>query len=91
MAISIKRVKNERGVKLGSLNIGDTFLYDSGDTFLYDNRVGVMVDRNGHAFPLDLTTCHEMTVHGTYPFCKALPLDTIVLPVEVEMTYKVVG
>ena len=83
MAITIKRVKNERGVKLDSLNIGDTFLYD--------NRVGVMIDRNGHAFPLDLTTCHEMAVHGTYPFCKALPLDTIVLPVEVEMTYKVVG
>lgn len=83
MAITIKRVKNERGVKLGSLNIGDTFLYD--------NRVGVMISRNDQAFPLDLTTCHEMGVHDTYPFGKVPPPDTIVLPVKVEMTYKVVG
>ena len=84
MAITIKRTKNERGVKLGSLRIGDTFLYD--------NRVGVMISRNDQAFPLDLTTCYEMSVHDdTYPFVKVLSPDTIVLPVEVEMTYKVVG
>lgn len=83
MAITIKRVKNESGVKLGSLRIGDTFLYD--------NRVGVMIDCNDYMVPLDLTTCHEMAVPDTYPFAKTLPPDTIVLPVEVEMTYKVVG
>lgn len=83
MAITIKRVKNERGVQLGSLKVGDTFLYD--------NRVGVIASRNGHDYPMDFTTCCEMAVHGTYPFVKTLPPETIVLPVEVEMTYKVVG
>lgn len=83
MAISIKRVKNERGVALHTLKVGDTFLYD--------NRIGVMIDHNDHAFPLDLTTCHEMAVHNTYPFVKALSPDTIVLPVEIELHYKVVG
>ena len=88
MAIEIKRVKNERGVKLGSLKLGDTFLYD--------NRVGVMVERNGHAFALDLTTCGNFKAtrsYGKWDAYKAPELDpeTIVLPVEVEMTYKVVG
>lgn len=87
--LTIGRVKNDRGVKLGSLKVGDTFLYD--------NRVGVMVDRNGHCFPLDLTTCTN--------FRKSLPArewmpheygaelgpEVIVLPIEVELTYKVVG
>lgn len=84
MAIKISRTKNERGVKLGSLNIGDTFLYD--------NRVGVMIDRNGHAFPLDLTTCRNFrrNVCGNV-YTGELDNDVIVLPVEVEMTYKVVG
>lgn len=89
MAIKISREKNDRGVKLGSLKVGDTFLYD--------NRVGVMVDRNGHCFPLDLTTCTN--------FRKSLPArewmpheygaeltpEDIVLPVSVELSYKVVG
>ena len=84
MAITIKRVKNERGVKLGSLCIGDTFLYD--------NHVGVMIDRNGHAFPLDLTTCTNFR-HNPYSdtYKDELDNDVIVLPIEVEMTYKVVG
>lgn len=84
MAIKISRAKNERGVELGSLRIGDTFLYD--------NRVGVMVDRNGHAFPLDLTTCHNFrrNVCGNV-YTGELDPETIVLPVDVEMTYKVVG
>lgn len=84
MAITIKRVKNERGVELGSLLVGDTFLYD--------NRVGVMVERNGHPFPLDLTTC--TTFHRNHSgnlYTGDLNDDIIVLPVEVEMTYKVVG
>ena len=81
MAISIKREKNERGVTLGSLNIGDTFLYD--------NRVGVMIDRNGHAFPLDLTTCGNF--RNGNRFSGELKPEDIVLPVEVELRYKVVG
>lgn len=84
MAITIKRMKNERGVKLGSLNIGDTFLYD--------NRVGLMVERNGHAFPIDLTTCHNFRCnHCGNTYTGELDDNVIVLPVEVEMTYKVVG
>lgn len=85
MAISIKRTKNERGVKLGSLHIGDTFLYD--------NRVGVMIDRNGHAFPLDLTTCSNFrrNHYGNTYSGGELDNDVVVLPIEIEMTYKVVG
>lgn len=83
MAIIIKRMKNERGVKLGSLKIGDTFLYD--------NRVGIMVDRNGHTFPLDLTTCCEMRKKESYPYRPVLEPEDIVLPIDVELAYKVVG
>lgn len=84
MAIKISREKNERGVMLGSLKVGDTFLYD--------NHVGVMIDRNGHAFPLDLTTCRNFRHNVCGDIYKGeLDSDTIVLPVSVEMTYKVVG
>ena len=88
MAITIKRAKNERGVKLSSLNVGDTFLYD--------NRVGVVVERNGHGFYLDLTTCRNFRHKFTRPlgmedYGAEIPPETIVLPVEVEMVYKVVG
>lgn len=83
MAITIKRVKNERGVKLGSLKVGDTFLYD--------NRVGVIACHCGNMFPMDLTTCQDMSEHNAYSFTKMLPPDQVVLPVEVEMTYKVMG
>lgn len=83
MAITIKRVKDERGVPLGSLKVGDTFMYD--------NRIGVIASRNGHDFPLEFSTCCEMVMHDSYPFVKTLPPDTVVLPVEVEVGYKVVG
>lgn len=83
MAITIKREKNERGIKLGSLKIGDTFLYD--------NRIGVIAVRNGHEYPMDFTTCCEMHRRAEFPYGPLLGLDTIVLPVAVEMTYKVVG
>lgn len=87
MAITIKRTKNERGVKLDSLKVGDTFLYD--------NRIGVMIERNGHAFPIDLTTCGNFRKSSLYEskrvYGAELSGSEIVLPVEVEMTYKVVG
>lgn len=88
MAIKISREKNERGVTLGSLKVGDTFFYD--------NRVGVMVERNGHAFALDLTTCANFRAtrsYGKWDNFEAPELtpETIVLPVSVELTYKVVG
>ena len=87
--LTIGRVKNDRGVKLGSLKVGDTFLYD--------NRVGVMVDRNGHCFPLDLTTCTNFRkslparTWMPHEYGAELTPETVVLPVEVEVTYKVVG
>jgi len=89
MAITIKREKNERGVKLSSLKVGDTFLYD--------NRVGVMVERNGHAFPIDMTTCGNFRVIDPRYWRNAehrngeLPPEAIVLPISVELSYKVVG
>ena len=89
MAIKISCEKNERGVKLGSLKVGDTFLYD--------NRVGVIVERNGHSFPIDLTTCGNFRVidptfrrSASYKN-NELPPTAIVLPISIEMTYKVVG
>lgn len=83
MAITIKRVKNERGVTLGSLKVGDTFMYD--------NRIGVIAARNGHEYPMDFATCCEMHRRAEYPYGPSLGPDAIVIPVSVEMTYKVVG
>lgn len=83
MAIVFKREKNERGVKLGSLKVGDTFLYD--------NRVGVMVERNGHAFALDLTTCGNFRYNNVRQYSSELEPDEIVVPITIEMHYKVAG
>ena len=87
MAINIKRVKNERGVALHTLKVGDTFLYD--------NRVGVIASRNGHDFPLDLTTCSDFRKSFLYgaarQYGEVLLGSEIVLPVEIELTYKVMG
>lgn len=87
MAIIITREKNNRGVKLGSLRVGDTFLYD--------NRVGVIVERNGHAFPIDMTTCSNFRyiteLNGGHRYDGEILPDTIVLPISVELSYKVVG
>lgn len=83
MAITIKREKNERGVKLNSLKLGDTFLYD--------NRVGVIAARNGHHYPMDFATCCEMHRKADFPYGPLLGPDSLVLPVAVEMTYKVIG
>lgn len=85
--LTIGRVKNDRGVKLCSLGIGETFLYD--------NRVGIIVERNGHRFPLDLTTCttfrKSFMIGNKRQYTEELSGSEIVLPVEAELTYKVVG
>lgn len=85
MAISIKRVKNERGVPLHTLKVGDTFLYD--------NRVGVVASRNGHDFPMEFATCSNFrkTFGAARQYGEELSGSETVLPVAVEMTYKVVG
>lgn len=85
--LTIGRVKNDRGVKLSSLNLGDTFLYD--------NRVGIIVEHNGHRFPIDLTTCTNFRKSFMYgnkrEYGEQLSGSEIVLPIEAELTYKVVG
>lgn len=89
MAIKISRMKNERGVELGSLKVGDTFMYD--------NRIGVIASRNGHDFPMEFSTCREFPksrlAREWIPLNQTdmLSPSEIVLPVEIEMTYKVVG
>ena len=85
--LTIGRVKNDRGVKLCSLDIGDTFLYD--------NRVGIIVSHEGNRFPLDLTTCIEFrksfVIGNKKQYTEQLSGSEIVLPIEAELTYKVVG
>ena len=89
MAITINREKNNRGVPLSTLNVGDTFMYD--------NRIGVIASRNGHPFPMEFSTCREFSKRR--PPREWIPQSTIemlsltetVLPVEVELAYKVVG
>ena len=83
MPISFVREKNERGVHIGDLNVGDTFLYG--------NRIGVIVERNGHAFPIDLTTCGNFRHNPDNSRSSELAPQVIVLPVDIEIHYKVVG
>ncbi|MDV3429542.1 MAG: hypothetical protein LIR50_21380 [Bacillota bacterium] len=84
MAIKINREKNERKmVRLYSLAVGDTFLYD--------NRVGIIASRNGEDFPIELTTGREMRCRTEDPCGPFLGFDTTVLPVEVELSFRVVG
>lgn len=84
MSITIKREKNNRGVKLGSLH--------AGDTFLYDNRIGVMMDGGGFLIPYDLTCCIIFRRnHCGNTYSGEMDKDVVVVPVEVELTYKVVG
>lgn len=46
--ITTERVKNNKAVRYGSLSIGETFLWD--------NRPCMIVDRNGHSFPIEIAT-----------------------------------
>lgn len=45
-----------RTVPLGSLKLGDTFLFDS--------RIGMIASRNGHDFPMELETGHEFWIEN---------------------------
>lgn len=76
-----------RTVSLGSLNLGDTFLFDS--------RVGMVVSRNGHDFPLDLATgkefyavppAREWISHNTPAM---LSPDAEVVRVDCELIFKI--
>lgn len=89
MAITVKRMKNERGVPLGSLKVGDTFLCD--------HRVGVIASYDGQEFPLELPSCKPFSYKDprkrwdSSQVASMIGPDTVVLPVEVEMGFKVVG
>ena len=50
----IKRVKNDKTVRLCDLCVGDTFLYQ--------NKTCMVVDRNGHSFIIDLLTGRNVSV-----------------------------
>lgn len=50
----IKRVKNDKAVRLCDLCVGDTFLFQ--------NKACMVVDRNGHSFIIDLATGRNVSV-----------------------------
>lgn len=78
--------KKIREVPLSSLELGDTFIFDS--------RIGMVASRNGHKFPLDLVFGREFCL----PFegrewiprstLAMLPPSTMVTPVECELQYR---
>ena len=76
-----------RTVLLGSLKVGDTFLFDS--------RVGMIASRNGHDFPLELATGKEFST--LRPSLDWIPHTTIamlgpdaeVVRVDCELIFKI--
>ena len=50
----IKRVKNDKAVRLCELFVGDTILYQ--------NKACMVVDRNGHSFIIDLATGRNVSI-----------------------------
>ena len=50
----IKKVKNDKAIRLCDLCVGDTVLYQ--------NKVCMVVDRNGHSFIVDLATGRNISV-----------------------------
>lgn len=90
MAIKIFETRPpRRTVPLNALAIGDTFLYD--------DRIGVVVARNGHKFYLDLTTCTNFRHKIIRPLSSMVDYgaeidgNAHVIPVQVNLTYQVVG
>ena len=50
----IKKVKNDKAIRLCDLCVGDTILYQ--------NKACMVVDRNGHSFIVDLATGRNISV-----------------------------
>lgn len=50
----VKRVKNDKAIRLCDVCVGDTFLYQ--------NKTCMVVDRNGHSFVIDLSTGRNVSV-----------------------------
>lgn len=68
----IKRVKNDKSIKLCDFCVGDTFLYQ--------NRLCMIVDRNGHSFPILLDSGRNVSIPQNAEFAR----------VECVVEYKVV-
>ena len=78
--------KPARGIALDALKLGDTFIYDK--------KIGMICSRNGHDFPLDLSTGKEFTIEVAREWIPhsspaMLPPDTIVERVSCELLYQV--
>lgn len=66
-----------------------------GDCFLFDNRIGMVASRNGHDFPLDLSTGKEF--YTVPPAREWIPHDrpamlapsAEVVKISAELVYKI--
>ena len=66
-----------------------------GDCFLFDNRIGMVASRNGHDFPLDLSTGKEF--YAVPPAREWIPHDrpamiapsAEVVKISAELVYKI--
>lgn len=66
-----------------------------GDCFLFDNRIGMVASRNGHHFPLDLSTGKEF--YAVLPAREWVPHSTPamlapsaeVVKIKAELMYKI--
>ena len=66
-----------------------------GDCFLFDNRIGIVASRNGHDFPLDLSTGKEF--YAVPPAREWIPHDrpamlapsAEVVKISAELVYKI--
>lgn len=67
-----------RIVQLGSLELGDTFMFDS--------RIGMIACRNGQAFPLELATGYEFWTEESQRMLR--PYDEVI-PVNCEIRYEI--
>ena len=82
----VKLDSDPRAVALSTLR--------SGAVFLYKEKIGMVASRNGRDFPFDLSTGQEFTTyeggewipHSSFPF---LPPDTLVVPVDATLSYKI--
>lgn len=55
--MQIKRIKNNKATTLSNFKVGDTFLFD--------NKVCMLIDRNGHSFPINLETGELISIKKT--------------------------
>jgi len=67
-----------------------------GDCFLFDSRIGMLVSRNGHRFPIDLATGKEFPERPVkrewipQDFPPTLPMTAQVVKLDTELIYKII-